>query len=180
MFEKILDKIPKTSEIISFILNPTFTGWFLVIKIIFIIVSFFFLGFIIFALIKSSWLKRLIIWDLKEFLTYQPFELRKVEKQWKEIRKRLDTEMESEWKLAVIDADKILEDTLSRLGISGKNLEEKMTNLTSATLPNIEEVKEAHKIRNNIVYDPAYKLSLEEAKKAVSIYEKSLIELHAL
>ena len=58
-------------KIISFILNPTFPGWVIVLKTIFILTSLVFLGVIIFALIKTTWLKRMIIWDVQEFLTYR-------------------------------------------------------------------------------------------------------------
>jgi hypothetical protein len=51
--------------------------------------------------------------------------------------------------------------------------------VTAGTLPNVEEVWEAHKIRNNIVHDPDYRLSLDEAKRALEIYEKALTDLQA-
>ena len=170
-----------TSEkIIQFLINPQFSGWLLVIKIFFIVLSLIFLGVIIFALVKTKWLKRMIIWDLQEFFSYRPFILRKTEKGWRKIKARLGTEMESESKLAVIEADKMIDDILSQMGFKGKDLGEKLEKLTIKSLPNIEEVKEAHKIYNNIIHDPSYKLSLEEAKKALLTYEKALTDLHAL
>ncbi|PIR71619.1 MAG: hypothetical protein COU43_01525, partial [Candidatus Nealsonbacteria bacterium CG10_big_fil_rev_8_21_14_0_10_37_25] len=95
-------------------------------------------------------------------------------------KRRLETEMESEWKLAVIEADKIMDDILNRMGFGGKSLGERLGKLTAVSLPNIEEVKEAHKIRNNIIHDPTYRLSLEEAKRVIAIYEKALTDLQAL
>lgn len=175
-----MPKIPEINEIISFILNPTFPGWLLVLKILFIVFSLILLGFIIFALVKTTWLKRLIIWDLQEFLTYRPFGLRKIEKEWQKIKGRLETEMESEWKLAVIEADKIMDNILNRMGFGGVSLGERLGRLTAASLPNIEEVKEVHKIRNNIIHDPTYRLTLEEAKRIITIYEKALTDLQAL
>lgn len=172
--------VPEINKIISFILNPTFTGWLLVLKFLFIFSSLLLIGFIILALIKTTWLKRLIIWDLEEFLTYRPFGLRKVERDLQKIKTKLETEMESEWKLAVIEADKILDDILSKMDIGGTSLGERLNKLNTDSLPNVEEVKEAHKIRNNIIHDPTYKLSLEEAKRVISIYEKTLGDLHAL
>ena len=167
-------------ELIPFIISPQFTGWLLIIKILFIIFTLLLLGFIIFALLKTTWLKKLIIWDWLEFLTYRPFGLRKIEKEWQKIKRRLETEMESEWKLAVIEADKIMDDILNRMGFGGKSLGERLGKLTAVSLPNIEEVKEAHKIRNNIIHDPTYRLSLEEAKRVIAIYEKALTDLQAL
>ena len=180
--EKILNFLfgLNPEKIIQFILAPQFTGWLLVLKIIFVGISLFFIGFIIFALIKTSWLKLLILRDLQEFLTYRHFGLRKIEKEWQKIKGRLEAEMESEWKLAIIEADKIMDDILNRMGFGGASLGERLTKLTAVSLPNIEEVKKAHKIRNNIIHDPTYRLSLEEAKRIMTIYEKALSDLQAL
>lgn len=172
--------MPEIDKIIEFILSPTFTGWLLIVKILFMVFSLILLGFIIFALIKSNWLKRMIIWDLQEFLTYRPFGLRRIEKQWQKIKRKLESETESEWKLAIIEADKLTDGILTRLGFDGASLGERLEKVTPTLLSNIEEVKEAHKIRNNIIHDPAYKLSLEQAKKALAIYEKALTDLHGL
>ncbi len=166
-------------EIISFILNPTFSGWLLILKILFIIVALIFLGFIIFALIKTSWLKRLLIWDLVEFFTFRPYGVRKVVKAWAKITQRLETGLESEAKLAVIEADSILNDILKRMGYGGETLGERLKKLTSATLPNIEQILEAHKIRNNIIHDPDYRLTLDEARRVLAIYEQALRDLEA-
>ena len=167
-------------KIIQFIIDPQFSGWLLIVRNFFIGLSLFFLGFIIFVFIKTTWLKRMVIWDLHEFLTHRPFETRKAEKEWKITKNKLATEMESEWKLAVIEADKMTDSYLSQMGFGGANLGERLKKLDAAHLPNIEELKEAYKIRNNIIHDPTYKLSLEEAKKALEIYEKALADLHVL
>ena len=172
--------IPTIEEVFFFFLNPTFPGWLQILKIILMSVSLFFAGFIIFALVKTSWLKRLIIWDWKEFLTFRPHGLRKVEKDWQKIKGRLETEIDSEYKLAVIEADSMLNELLKGLGFGGETLGERLEKVTTASLPNLEEVKEAHKIRNNIIHDPDYRLSLDEAKRVITIYEKALTDLQAL
>jgi len=172
--------MPTISEIISFVLNPTFSGWLLALKIFFIILGLIFFGYIIFALVKTSWLKRMIIWDLQEILTYRPFGVRRIVKQWRKIKARLETGLESECKLAVIEADKMLDDILMRMGFGGVTLGERLTKLTAVSLPNIEEVKKAHRIRGNIIHDPDYRLSLEEAQRVTAIYEKALTDLQAL
>jgi hypothetical protein len=167
-------------KIIQFLINPQFSGWLLTLKITFTILSFVLLAFIIFALAKTKWLGRMITWDLREFFSYQPFTMRKTEKEWRKIKARLEAELESESKLAVIEADKLMDDILTQMGFEGRSLSAKLEKMTTEALPNIQEVKEVRKIHNNIVHDPTYKLSLEEAKKALLIYEKALADLHAL
>ena len=169
-----------TEKIISFVFNPDFSGWLLALKIMFIIFSLVFSGFIIFVLIKTTWLKRMIIWDLQEFLTYRPFGVTKLAGKWKKIKKRLKSGRESEAKLAVIEADSMLDGILDRMGFGGRTLAERLDKLTAVSLSNIEEVRQAHQIRNNIVHDPAYRLELEEAEKVILAYEKALTDLQAL
>lgn len=170
----------ETSNIISYIFNPTFSGWFLIAKIIFIVFSLFFLGVIIFVLLRSKWLKYRLLEDLSEFLTYKPYGVRRMVKQWAKTTGRLATALESEYKLALIEADSIFDDILKRMGYAGTTLEERLEKLTSATLPNIDQIWEAHKIRNNIVHDPDYRLSLDEARKTLETYEQALRDLQAL
>ena len=168
-----------TQKLIPFLLSPQFEGWLLTTKIAFIVLTFLFVIGIIIFLIESTWLKRLILEDTAEFLTFRPAGVRRIERVWLKTKVRLDTGLESEYKLAVIEADNILDDTLKRMEFSGETLGEKLRGLSAVSLPNIEEIKNAHQIRNNIIHDPDYRLSLEEARKTIDVYEKALRDLEA-
>jgi len=161
-------------------LNPEIQFWLFVFKIVFLFFGFFFLGYIIWALIFTSWLRRAFLEDLKEFLTFKPFEAQIFLPKWKKIKERLSTGIEAELKLAILEADSLLDQFLKRQGFKGETLEEKLELLTKDILSNIDEVKEAVKVKKAIVEDPSYKLSLEEAKKILSIYEKALKDLQAI
>lgn len=168
------------NEILSFLLYPQITGWLLILKFVFLFFGFFFLGFVIWALVKTIWLKRAILWDLKEFLTYRPYQAKIFLPKWKRIKERLASGIESEAKLAIIEADSLLNEYLIKIGYPGETLGERLDKLTKDVLSNLEEVREAHKVRNNIVHDPTYRLNLEEAKRVLAIYEKALKDLQAL
>lgn len=113
-------------------------------------------------------------------MTFRPYGVRKIVKEWLKIKARLDTGLESEYKLCVIEADSMLDDILKGMGIGGGSLGERLERITVASLSNLEQVRQAHTTRNNIVHDPNYRLSLDEAKKTVEIFEKSLTDLQAL
>jgi hypothetical protein len=151
-----------------------------VLRIIFIVVSLAMFGFIVWALIKTTWLRRYILWDAQEFLTYHPYGVKKLYKSWQKIKVRLESGLESEYKLAVMEADSLLDEVLKNLGIAGDTLGEKLEKVTEATLPNLSQLAEIRKVRNNIVHDPGYRLSLDEARSAIDVYEKSLTDLQAL
>lgn len=178
--EKTMNTLPETDKIISFIFNPDFSGWLILAKILFIVAALVFVIFMIIALFKTYWLRRLILWDFQEIVTYRPYGVRKVEKDWLKIKSRLDTGLESEYKLAIIEADSMLDIVLSKMGFGGESLGERLEKITEISLPNLGEVKIAHGLRNNIVHDPDYKLSLDETKKTISTIEKSLTDLQAL
>jgi hypothetical protein len=166
-------------NIASYIILSEFEGWLLILKIVFLILALISLIGISLFLFKSSWFKRILLWDLAEILTYRPFGVRKMVRAWAKIMARLEIGTEAEYKLAVIEADLMLEDILKRMGYAGTTLGERLEKLTAATLPNIEQVWEAHKTRNSIVHDPDYRLSLDQTRKTLAIYEQALKDLQA-
>jgi hypothetical protein len=168
------------NEIINFLLYPKFTGGMLVLKSIILLFGFFFFGYTLWGIFKTSFLKRAILIDLKEFLTFKPFYAKVYSPKWKKIKKRLETEIESEYKLAVLEADELLSKVMEEIGYPGKNLSEKLEKIPEDTISNLNELKEVRKIRDDIVEDPDYKLNLEEAKKILKVYEKALSDLQAL
>lgn len=168
------------NNIVSLITNPPLGNFLSVLKIIAIGFSLVLSGIIVYFLLKTNWLKFRLIQDLVEIVTYKPLGAKKILKQWMKIKERLDTGLESEFKLAVIEADSMLDDILKKLGYNGETLDERLKQVSLDVLPSVEKVREAHKIRNNIVHDPDYRLNLEEAEKAMSIYENALTELDAI
>jgi len=157
-----------------------YQGPFLALKIIFFILSFLFLIITAYFL-KTSGYHKIRIWqDVMEIFTYRPYGIERISKKWQEIKSRLDSPSEAEHKLAVIEAEDILDNILKRMGYKGETLEERLNQLSPFQLPTIGEILEVHKIRNNIIYDPDYRLSLEQAKKILEIYEKTFKDLQAL
>lgn len=159
---------------------PILVSVLIVIRLLAIFASIFFILAIIYSLLKTTWLKRLFLWDAQEFFTYHPHGVKALAKQWIKIKSRLDTGMESEFKLALIEADSLLDDILKKMGYGGESLGERLEKLTAASLPNIDEIKEAHQSRNNIVHDPDYRLTLDESKNVIASFERALVDLQAL
>ncbi len=167
-------------EILNFLLYPKFEGPLLILKIIFLIFGFFFLGFVVWALIFTSWMKKAFLLDLKEFLLYKPYFVKTLLPKWKKIKKRLERGIEAEDKLAILEADSLLEEFLKKEGYPGETLDEKLEKLTKEIISNIEELREVRKVRMAIIEDPSYKLSHEEALRVISVYEKALKDLQAI
>jgi hypothetical protein len=138
------------------------------------------IGFFLFAafvLVRTSWLGHAVIFDLTELLTYRPYGLRRMAGKWQKVLSRLETANEAEYKLAVIETDSLLNDILLRMGFRGETLGDRLKNLTPAIIPNLHDVTRAHQTRNNVVHDPDYRLSLDETRKTLEIYEAAFRNL---
>ncbi len=97
---------------------------------------------------------------------------------WAEITRHLDGENPIEWKMAIIEADALLDDIMKGIGYKGDTLAERLKSVEPSDFDNLQNVWAAHKIRNRLVHEPGkVKLSRNEAKSAVGKYEKALKEL---
>ena len=162
------------SVVISVIKSPTF---FFYAKVIFLGIGGIFLFLIILLLKKTKWLEFKILEDITEITTHRPYGAQKTFKQWAKIIKKLEEKKETEYRMAIIEADNLLGDILRKMGYKGETLRSLLEQINSKILPNIEDIWYAHNLRNNIVHDSNYDLNLENAKKAMSIYERAFRDL---
>lgn len=99
---------------------------------------------------------------------------------WKEIRGHLDSPREAEWKLAVIEADKLLDDALAKAGFSGETFGDRLTNIQPGSLVSLDGLWWAHKVRNRLAHELDYFLRYTEAKQAIGYYGQTLEELQLI
>ena len=151
-----------------------------ILKIVIFLLTFVFLSGIIYLLSKTEWLKRIFLIDFIEFLKFRSYETPRASKKWKKIMGRLEPGTESEAKLAIIEADDLLNEILKRMEYEGETLGEKLKKVKKTILPNLDEVFQVHKIKSDIIYDPGFRLTLEQAKIFLGIYERALSNLEAI
>ena len=168
------------SSIINFLTSPQVQHNFFPLRMGFVIVSILFVLFIIFAVFSTHYLKWMFMQDAVEFFTLRHFGAKRISRRWIKIQNRLKTGSESEYKLAIVEADDMLAGAMKRMGYEGPTLAERLDKITSATLPSIEQVYEAHKLRDRIVHEPDFTISLEEAKKNLAIFGKAFEEFQIL
>lgn len=101
----------------------------------------------------------------------------KMLKRWESVLERMRSGNISQYKVAIIEADNIANEILALVGYKGNNLAEKLVTANPDQLPNIEELKKSHEIRNLIVHEKDYPVDEESAKEAVKAYEKLLHDL---
>ena len=92
---------------------------------------------------------------------------------WSRTLNYLFSQYSSDWKLAVIEADSMLEDLMDQLGFKGENLGDKLKSANQTTFPQLTKAWEVHTIRNKIAHEGlAFELSHFEAKRVIAVYEE--------
>jgi hypothetical protein len=80
--------------------------------------------------------------------------------------------------LAVIDADKLLDEALKRRNFKGKTMGERLVS-AQRSLSDNDAVWYAHKLRNRLVHEPDVRLKKSEAQNALAGFKKGLNDLGA-
>ncbi|PIR44723.1 MAG: hypothetical protein COV10_03475 [Candidatus Vogelbacteria bacterium CG10_big_fil_rev_8_21_14_0_10_51_16] len=99
---------------------------------------------------------------------------------WDSIQEHLAGDSPAGWKLAIIEADKILDDITIREGFFGETLGERLKNADESIMRNLQDAWEAHKLRNRIAHESGFRLSRREAQHALGRYEKVFREFGAI
>jgi len=144
------------------------------VKLVFVVFSLFFLVVVIYFMLNSSWIQYKFLEDVTEFFSWQAYGAREIAKRWNKIKRRFESGIEEEYKLAIIDAEDFLAETLEKAGFEGKNFEESVQKTGRLLSALLSDLMRAHEIRNSIVYDPDFKLSADEAKKALDAFESAV------
>lgn len=165
------------TDFMNFISNPAIQDTLFPIKLVFILFTVFFFCAVIYFYVNSSYIQYQFLQDVTEFFSWQAYGLRSIDKQWKSIMKKTESGNEKDFKLAVIEADDFLNATLDERGFKGETLEELLGGAVKRMLPNFQEILDAHKIRDSIVFDPDYKLDIESAKRMLANYESAIKNL---
>ncbi len=134
--------------------------------------------FLIFLLMaKTQWLRDAYLENTTELLKNRPYEANKFLKQWKGVSAKLKTGNEQAYKLAVIEADALLEEALEKMKFKGETIRDRLNQIPKTILEDTKDIEQAHQIRDNIVHDPDYEVTLDQAKKVLFVYEKVLKQL---
>jgi len=88
------------------------------------------------------------------------------------------TDNPNDWKLAIIEADIILDDTLKRAGFTGASLGERLRAITPSQLASLDDAWQAHKVRNQVAHGGAdFVLTKRLAEDTIKQYRRVFEEL---
>ncbi len=102
-----------------------------------------------------------------------------VNPRWEIVQKYYNSANQSDWKLAILEADIMLYEVLNKSGFDGYSIGEMLKSTDKSKLNSLDEAWSAHKIRNEIAHSgTSYILSRDLVEKAISQYEKVFNELN--
>lgn len=102
-----------------------------------------------------------------------------IQKRWAEITKYINEDNEMGFRVAILEADKLLDHALKQKFFAGNTLAERLK-LAQYKYPGLRRVWLAHRLRNDLAHEPTFTLSKGVAEDAIKEYERALKELGAL
>ncbi len=96
---------------------------------------------------------------------------------WQEIQNHLDADNPNDWRIAIIEADVMLEDALEKAGFSGSTIGERLKSASPETFKSLDDAWNAHKVRNQVAHAGAdFVLTKKIAKETLLQYQRALTE----
>lgn len=115
---------------------------------------------------------------------YAPLHIEEIEAkekmvQWQVVLNHINSESPAEWKLAILEADNMLDSILESEGYRGETIGEKLKVVEPGDLASYNEAWEAHKVRNQIAHEGAATMDFSKkmARDTIGKFEKVFKEL---
>jgi hypothetical protein len=98
---------------------------------------------------------------------------------WLTIEQNLAKDEPSSHQLAVLNADKLLDEALKERGVKGETMGERMKS-AKETWSNANAVWSSHKLRNQIAHESDVVISYDDARRALSGFKQAMKDLGAI
>lgn len=91
---------------------------------------------------------------------------------WQQVVDLFASPRPEDWRLAILEADSMLDDLILRLGYEGDSMGERMKQVEVQNFPTIQYAWEAHLMRNKIAHEGMnFDLNRDKANRAFRLYE---------
>jgi hypothetical protein len=131
---------------------------------------------IVAIIIRTGWLS-VHVDRVRDVVLKTDMPKKRAQAAWATVQKHLFSGNANDLKMAVVQADNILNDALQYAGVRGANLGDRLKNIKRGQMPNIEEVWAAHKLRNEIAHETNFILKHNTAEQALEAFEAALKNL---
>jgi hypothetical protein len=91
---------------------------------------------------------------------------------WEVVQDYIASPNEADWRLAIIEADALLDQVIEGQGYPGSSLGERLNSAGMGSFQTYQDAWEAHKVRNRIAHDGSeFVITYRDAQRAISQYE---------
>lgn len=140
------------------------------------------IAIIIFSLVRMKEIqideKREIDHEIQEALRQDKEKQRDSNPRWHYILTLIESSNESDWRVAIIEADTMLEEVLRDKGFEGSTLSELLDGMRSSGYSSIQNAWDAHLVRNQIAHiGSEFPLSQVEGRRIIKMYQNVFEEL---
>ncbi len=150
------------------------------LKVVFIILDILLFGIFVFAFYKSLEYRPHLELTRKPRSGSKTLRLDLIESRWKKIMQRKKEGNLDSLRIAIIEADSLVDDVLKQKGVPGEHMADRLSNLDTSDLPSIEKLWAAHRLRNDLVHTSGFFVSPDNASTTLESYHVFLKELGAL
>lgn len=92
---------------------------------------------------------------------------------WDKVLEHISSSNAADWRLAILEADILLDELLDALRYRGESIGEKLKKIEASDFASLDAAWEAHKIRNQVAHEGSeFLLSEREAKRVIALYEE--------
>lgn len=113
----------------------------------------------------------------KRVLTLMQAALRE---RWQTVMRKFKSRSPESARMAIIEADALVDEALKRMGIKGEHMADRLGRLSSDELTTLGRIWRAHRLRNELVHGPHTALPPEVAEAAMGDYEDFLKDIGVL
>lgn len=97
-----------------------------------------------------------------------------------ELQSHTESSNPNDWKLAIIEADILLDDLLKQRGYAGISLGDRLKSISPSALHSLDDAWQAHKVRNQIAHAGAdFVLTQKTTRETIMMYKRVFEELGA-
>lgn len=101
----------------------------------------------------------------------------RINSKWQNVEKHINSENPSDWKLAILEADIMLDEMLDKMGYQGETMGEKLKQIEPSDFTTLDSAWEAHKIRNSIAHEGSdFLINKREADRVIGLYKEVFLE----
>ncbi len=156
------------------------SNFWLYVTFIAYLISVLFIGLIVYFMIRTY---QTLAEDARRYTTISKEEAdtHLEHSRWSYIRSLIESSQESDWRQAIIEADIMLDEMLTKQGFFGQTVADKLKGASPSHFHTLDDAWAAHKVRNDIAHRGSeYQLSDHIAYRTIGHYENVFREFNEI